>query len=1228
MSFSPENFENLRLTIEQASKIVISPNVSKEQRDASEKIFIEFKESKSPYDFCRYLLENTKDSYLLYQTVSTIQTAALREWALLPNDLVPALQNFLFSFLIQTTDLEKYVQRQILQTIAVFYKRNKFDSFQSKTLGSQKITDEQKNNLVTQCIDLFSGSDIKMRKLICSLLLAVINEFSNTNKSTKLGQSNESHFNAKRSFEQNEFKSILVFVYETTKGLIESLIENNITNICSIDKDSKELLIQIFYLIDQSFNWEFTSSKHVLKNLIGNLNQSAQANLVNLEPTPEFKEFFLNPQLVELLFKSYELVRDDPDTSHSSIQPLIQLSTLKGTIFQDDFEHRLRIEFLINYIQAFLNTFQHNPIKDYESFNVSCLIENLLLQSSLKHIALINSGLVENFFGQVTSFLVNCFKAERACEDPTDSKKYLESYEKILISWSNMKDSLGYDEQSSNEIDKKQFELLYSKYAFQIVEAFIQSRLSYQEDHENIQILSTGSDLESIASEDDLCDDDDDLHRFKDILYSIRDFARQSLELSLPLIARLMAEKYVQLAEILKQVYQLNLTTKEIDAQYEKHLNKLSEDIHWLLLINGFVLFEINTIESEENLVPKEIMSYSAKISQTVDSNLLNSLILKLNETTQVHNQPNYPILNSINLNLIDFKMPNNFDPILSFIFTSLQLTEIENHMFSLNMLNYLSPQVATSLSWFLRELSQCLLFMPESNYSFISPTLQHVFGQDTHSGCLILNFLIRKILINFYIWSSETVCTSQTAKILLAISKNKNMSRFLMNNETYWSISRVMTNSNEQPWTLLSSNVKKLIIKSLILSSSGQINTNVLNILQVLTNRFDALRNVKPISLQSESRIKEVMSLLECLNGVIEASNKNNLSYIVPVVLPRLEQGVHLLDLYHNYGEIVELILCMFNGVIEKLLTQLNDDLNEHLIVKNKILECFLGLIQIFAKHNQKRRIIEANIEEDYFNDLLLFLTLLNTLHNINYDNEDENRILNQSTNQNDSLNVNQIKIIDVILTGLEFLIPLMNQEILKFQTLSIEYFKLISNIVFNNSNKIFNRSFDLFNTLINSIKYGINSGLGVEVVRYSLESIQPLCIYMYKSNLQESTYGAPVKDLFSTVLNLIFENSIEIELFDLCSNVLYSFICCFPHLFTGFVNQFIQDKFSMNLQLKEKIQQGFNTLVALPTQFQAISNFEINLSMFNLEKRNRIKFNTKFNEFSIKTYGLLFIR
>ena len=155
-------------------------------------------------------------------------------------------------------------------------------------------------------------------------MLALLNEFSNTNRSTKLGLSSDSHFTAKRIFEQDEFKLILMFIYETTQSLIEGLIQSKISSIKSLDTDSKEMLMQLFSLCDQSFNWEFTSSKHILKNLIGNFSQSNTKSTsngsTNLEPTPEFKDFFLNPNLISLLFKCYVLVREDSDMSHAAIQ--------------------------------------------------------------------------------------------------------------------------------------------------------------------------------------------------------------------------------------------------------------------------------------------------------------------------------------------------------------------------------------------------------------------------------------------------------------------------------------------------------------------------------------------------------------------------------------------------------------------------------------------------------------------------------------------------------------------------------------------------------------------------------------------------------------------------------------------------------------------------------------------------------------------------------------------
>lgn len=48
--------------------------------------------------------------------------------------------------------------------------------------------------------------------MCCSLMLALLNEFSNSNKSTKLGLPNDSHFTAKRLFEVMCIIIIITFI--------------------------------------------------------------------------------------------------------------------------------------------------------------------------------------------------------------------------------------------------------------------------------------------------------------------------------------------------------------------------------------------------------------------------------------------------------------------------------------------------------------------------------------------------------------------------------------------------------------------------------------------------------------------------------------------------------------------------------------------------------------------------------------------------------------------------------------------------------------------------------------------------------------------------------------------------------------------------------------------------------------------------------------------------------
>jgi hypothetical protein len=103
----------------------------------------------------------------------------------------------------------------------------------------------------------------------------------------------------------------------------------------------------------------------------------------------------------------------------------------------------------------------------------------------------------------------------------------------------------------------------------------------------------------------------------------------------------LLTEKIIYFTQILSKITSIQ-SKSEAESQI-RYLNNIYEDIHWLLLISGFILIDIdNDIECK---IPSEIMNYSISISSYVDLNLTRNLFIdKLNTIT----------INEVDLNYCD----------------------------------------------------------------------------------------------------------------------------------------------------------------------------------------------------------------------------------------------------------------------------------------------------------------------------------------------------------------------------------------------------------------------------------------------------------------------------------------------------------------------------------------------------------------------------------------------
>jgi hypothetical protein len=83
----------------------------------------------------------------------------------------------------------------------------------------------------------------------------------------------------------------------------------------------------------------------------------------------------------------------------------------------------------------------------------------------------------------------------------------------------------------------------------------------------------------------------------------------------------------------------------------------------------------------------------------------------------------------------------------------------------------------------------------------------------------------------------------------------------------------------------------------------------------------------------------------------------------------------VQLLGLFHNYPNVVELILEAFCECAKKILCYLGH------ADSRSLYQLSVDCVQMYAKHNAGKRSVEKEVEEEQFRDLLLLMELLTNL-------------------------------------------------------------------------------------------------------------------------------------------------------------------------------------------------------------------------------------------------------
>ncbi|XP_074663144.1 exportin-4-like [Tubulanus polymorphus] len=1125
-----------------AAEIISAPPsiVTSEQRHAAEGVFLSFKKSKLPYDTCKFILENSKNDYVLFHAASTMKENIIKEWTLLSPEEIDSLRTFLFYYVLHNVDLQNFVREQILQAVAVIVKRGMFDT--------KKTDQEQLFNEITK---LIHSGQMSLQMIACSVMGALLNEYATGNRSSKIGLPWEFHNKCKRSFQDSELKRMFLLVLQ---------ILNELLNFGgALSRDIIVLFNRFLSIAEQILNWEFIP-RALPRRFVGLFGGSGN---IALRPSESWRDIFLKNDVLQIFFKVHEKVHHNSEMSHHSMQCLVQLSSLTGRIFPGE---SARDTYFASYVEHFLQLLSIIDLQDYEALGISQIIHSLVLLFPISCLKKLEENVRDSFIQRLMQ--LTCTFGKAAAMEETlhkDDCRYTEAYEKMLDTWATL----------LTDTDNFPCGVLQSQ-SQEIINSYLQCHLAPPDG-----IRNQKSDGSLVNDNDDEYEDedDDDRDRFKDQLGTIGLFCRHVPHYSVPLLSRLIEDRVGHLQDHLHRMHQM--PSGGIDVQ---NLSAIFEDLHWLLLTSAYALTD--NAEGEYPTIPTEIMNHSIGQAEQIDIKTTMSVLASPDRKYRTVAESD-----------------NNVDQVIRLISAVFRLCETEKWAISNSMIGLLSPQVSTTVSWFLHRWVKGYLLADESYYTQISMALSTAFGRHSEGAQWTVSYLLDRVLSNFLAWTGEEALCIETALLLVTLVESKDRANFVVQCDKLMNIAKVQSILGS-PLSNLAPTVKRHITQALVLAFTATEQNDVKekfkkHVIDSLYERFQNILNLPDFHKMFEQvKVKmEVSDLLHSCCGVAQAATVQNIDTLFLFLSPVLSEAPRLLDIYHNHEAIVYIILELFVDVANRILCFLNSD------DSSKFYENCISIMQVYAKHNVGRYSASELDEEDTYQDLLLVMELLS--HILSKDFFDIAVIDDNPSDQRTNGG-------DVVVYGLSTIVPFINEELLKFPKLCNEYFKLLAYMAEIYPAKLCALPDNLCQFLMASIQKGLIEH-GPDILKQCLEFLSNLASHCLEVNFLGSNVHSALAIFLEGLFKLVVLESFDMDLVEITSSTFFALICCHQEKFQLLVNELLN------------MQQDESTRQRILTAFQHIS--PPNIKYLN-NRQNKIAFLQGFEKFLVDVRGFLCIK
>lgn len=1106
---------NVIKELESAALLILSPptHVSSEQRHAAEKVFTDLRKMKAPYEMCRHIMEKTQSDFVLFQTADVLKTAIITEWGYIAAEDRSALRQYLLNYLIHK-DVPSFVREKLMQVVAIMIKRASLEDF-GVELG--QILDETEK--------IMHSGDVQQQILSSTIISAILQEFVITVKSDDIGLTFKDHFKAKKLIEMKDLRRIFVMILQSIEELMKIFYSSNEQHVI--------LMRHFLFIIETIMTWGFVSPR-LPKKLIGafeSIYKIEQEACLRLDRN--WEGIILEPKVLELFFGLYFKIREVPELQQKGLTCLVQLSTLCGQVFGNVNETKLK--YAMNYIGHFLQLLNNIYLNEREALGISSIFRKLLFYNPPKDLKDLPTNVLNSLIQQM--YVITGRFCEMAAKEEQMNQEdmiYMDAFSNILEAWIAILQG------------KEYFYLdLFNTFVAEMFDKYLKCHLAPPEGM-RASICNDEEELNDEGAKDRI--------RFKEQLIIIGMFGREVLDHSLPILAKLLEDKTAALCNQLQRMFS-NAAPASMKISDSNYLESLFEDIHWTILISTYVV--ANDSDGEQNLIPAEITLYSKQ--QTSD--ITTSLKLLASPSQSIAEIPN---------------AETSSDHVIRLVAAVFRLCEIEKSAIDAKLGQFLSPEVSSSLIWFLKIWSDSYVLPPLECYSEVSESLKQAFGQDTPGGVWTMNFILNKICHNVRNFSSEPSIIEDTIDLFVGLVKNKNKCTVIFNSEYFKSI--VELKSLNLPSYSKTGLIRGLVSVAICIQEKSLQKHYIDEILQPISNRYRNIMLQPNLSqiYQNEDVKMSVISILEEIKAAFSGTTMQSADFVFNIFKDILMELYKLLELYQNYIAIVELILQLVCEAVQNV---------SYGDTQNMLNDSCLSIIRVYVKYNGNRFTTEKTAEDENLVDLMIILQLLNYLLAKNFI-EDELVVENVPETA------------DVVIYGLTNIMPLISIDLLKYPHLCLQYYKTITFFVDMKSHKMCVLHPDFLKQILYSIEIGLVS-FGSDVQTLCLDFLQVMGDTVRTDQNPTSFMYSALSGFVKIILDLILTQQVTAENKIACGRALFSLITVFKDEYVQIVQSILQsqsDPINAERLTKEftEMTHDFNLINSRPNQMKFLDRFD----------------------------------